>query len=227
MVRAINKLIAIQNELKAPKNQRNNFGNYNYRNVEDILEAVKPLLLKHECTLTITDDVVEIGGSVYVKATATIYADLGETQDIISGVESVKYSTLEVSAFARESLDQKGMAPAQMTGSASSYARKYALNGLFLIDDTKDADFNNTHDVVSSTKKQEKPVTEHPRRVVEESNDYNEDQGNEERYIPSDDEVVCSVCGGIVEHKSGISKAGNEYNMYKCTQCDNVDWINN
>jgi hypothetical protein len=125
-------LIKIQSELKAPKNQRNNFGNYNYRNCEDILEAVKPLLDKYECTLTISDDIVEVGGRVYVKATATIY-------DIKLG------TSLSVSAFAREPEQQKGMSESQVTGASSSYSRKYALNGLFLIDDTKDSDATNTH----------------------------------------------------------------------------------
>ena len=126
-------LIKIQSELKAPKNQRNNFGNYNYRNCEDILEAVKPLLDKYECTLTISDDIIEVGGRVYVKAIATFY-------DIKLG------TSLSVSAFAREPEQQKGMSESQVTGASSSYSRKYALNGLFLIDDTKDADATNTHD---------------------------------------------------------------------------------
>lgn len=123
-------LIEIQNELKAPKNQRNNFGNYNYRSCEDILEAVKPLLKKHNCLLTISDDIVEVGGRVYVKATVTI---------------SNKESSYNVTAYARESESKKGMDSSQLTGATSSYARKYALNGLFLIDDTKDADATNTH----------------------------------------------------------------------------------
>jgi len=129
-------LTKIQAELKAPKNQRNSFGNYNYRSCEDILEAVKPLLVKHGVSLVITDDVREIGGRVYVVATATIK----------SGSE-IEYAQ----AFAREADDKKGMDVAQITGAASSYARKYALNGLFLIDDTKDADATNNHerDVVS------------------------------------------------------------------------------
>ena len=113
----------IQQKLKAPKNQRNNFGNYNYRSCEDILEAVKPLLGK--ATLVLYDEVVCIGDRNYVKASAELKEGDG---------------TVKVSAYACESTDQKGMAPAQMTGSASSYARKYALNGLFLIDDQKDAD---------------------------------------------------------------------------------------
>lgn len=113
----------IQKELKAPKGQRNSFGNYNYRSCEDIVEAVKPLLGK--ATLTIADEIIHIGDRYYVKATAT----LSEGEKSIS-----------VSAFARESEDKKGMDSAQITGATSSYARKYALNGLFAIDDTKDAD---------------------------------------------------------------------------------------
>jgi hypothetical protein len=113
----------IQKELKAPKGQKNTFGNYNYRSCEDILEAVKPLL--GDAVLTITDDIVQVGDRFYVKATATITED---------------EKSVSVSAFARESLDKKGMDSAQITGATSSYARKYALNGLFCIDDTKDAD---------------------------------------------------------------------------------------
>ena len=117
----------IQAELKAPKNQRNKFGNYNYRSAEDILEAVKPLLAAHGAELTISDDIIEVGGRIYVKATCR-FSD-GENKT-------------EVTAFAREPESKKGMDEPQITGTASSYARKYALNGLFLIDDTKDADTN-------------------------------------------------------------------------------------
>ena len=119
----VSKLSKIQKELKAPKNQHNNFGNYNYRNCEDILEAVKPFLL--QSVVTLSDEVVNVGDRYYIKATATFN----------DGVNSIS-----TTAFARESLDKKGMDSAQITGSASSYARKYALNGLFAIDDTKDAD---------------------------------------------------------------------------------------
>lgn len=119
------KVSEIQVGLKAPKSQRNTFGNYNYRNQEDILEAVKPLLKTAGLVLTVNDEVIEIGGRIYIKATATI----------TDGV-----NTLENSASAREPETKKGMDEAQITGATSSYARKYALNGLFLIDDTKDAD---------------------------------------------------------------------------------------
>lgn len=122
------KLIQIQAELKAPKQQKNNFGGYSYRSCEDILEAVKPLLLKYECSLTLTDSIEQIGDRYYIKATAAF--NDGDKEK-------------EVSAYAREALTKKGMDDAQITGSASSYARKYALNGLFLIDDTKDDDSTN------------------------------------------------------------------------------------
>jgi hypothetical protein len=120
------KLTLIQSELKAPKNQYNSFGKYKYRNCEDILEAVKPLLLKHKCVLIISDTIENIGNRFYVKATATFVFD-GDKK-------------IQVSAYAREEESKKGMDGSQVTGAASSYARKYALNGLFLIDDTKDAD---------------------------------------------------------------------------------------
>lgn len=116
----------IQCELKAPKNLKNNFGGFNYRNVEAILESVKPLLKKHEATLIISDDIMQVGDRFYIKATATLTDKDGKS-----------FST---SAFAREGLVKKGMDEAQITGSASSYARKYALGGLFLLDDNKDID---------------------------------------------------------------------------------------
>ncbi len=124
------ELILIQSELKAPKNQFNAFGKYKYRNCEDILEAVKPLLLKYGCTLTIDDEVKEVGGLVFIEATASIQKDLeGRTVRAQAGIDP----------------NRKGMDIAQSYGSSSSYARKYALNGLFLIDDTKDPDSTNDH----------------------------------------------------------------------------------
>lgn len=124
------KLVAVQAALKAPKGQFNKFGGYKYRSCEDILEAVKPLLLEQGLQLTITDEPVEVGGRIYIKATATV----------TDGSE-----TAAVSGYAREAETKKGMDESQITGTASSYARKYALNGLFLIDDTKDADATNEH----------------------------------------------------------------------------------
>ena len=125
------KLIAIQSELKAPKSQYNNFGKYAYRNCEDILESLKPLLKEHKSTIYISDEIVTVLERFYVKATVTfIDAETGEK--IIN------------TAYAREEEDKKGMDGSQVTGSSSSYARKYALNGMFAIDDTKDSDFTNT-----------------------------------------------------------------------------------
>jgi hypothetical protein len=124
-------LIQIQKELKVPKNQMNKFGNYKFRSAEDIIEAAKPICHKNNCGLTISDEVVLIGDRIYVKATATLHKDDG---DYIS-----------TTGYAREEEVKKGMDSAQITGSASSYARKYALNGLFAIDDTKDADSTNDH----------------------------------------------------------------------------------
>lgn len=125
------ELIAIQSELKAPKNQRNNFGGYQYRSAEDILEALKPLLNKYNCYLTLSDELVNIGDRYYIKATATIYS---EKQQV------------SVTAYAREEESKKGMDGSQISGASSSYSRKYSLNGLFLIEDTKDSDATNTHD---------------------------------------------------------------------------------
>lgn len=122
------KLINIQKDLKAPKSQYNAFGKYNYRNCEDILEAVKPLCAREAACLTLSDAIVQIGERYYIQATATLYDS--ETGDIIN----------TVTAYAREEAEKKGMDGSQVTGAASSYARKYALNGLFNIDDTKDAD---------------------------------------------------------------------------------------
>ncbi len=123
------ELIAIQSELKAPKSQFNKFGGYKYRKAEDILEAVKPLLNKQKCTLTITDDIVMVGNRIYVKATATIKNEKGECET--------------TNGWAREEETKKGMDGSQITGASSSYARKYALNGLFAIDDNADSDTTN------------------------------------------------------------------------------------
>ena len=124
------KLAAIQNELKAPKNQYNSFGNYNYRSCEDILEAAKPICTAHKAVLTLEDLLVNIGDRYYIQATARLH-DLEEN------------SHVESTAFAREEESKKGMDGSQVTGASSSYARKYALNGLFCIDDAKDSDFTN------------------------------------------------------------------------------------
>lgn len=133
----LEKISNVQKELKAPKGQYNKFGNYNFRNCEDIVEAVKPILNRYKLVLNINDDIVMIGDRIYIKATATIY-----------DIESEK--TLSTTAFAREPLEKKGMDESQLTGASSSYARKYALNGLFAIDDTKDADSSEYKEVQKS-----------------------------------------------------------------------------
>lgn len=127
----VTELVDIQQELKAPKGQYNKFGKYKYRSCEDIMESVKPILKKVKCSLVVSDDVVEIGGRIYVKATATLTNSKGDS--------------VSSCAFAREADKKAGMDDSQLTGSCSSYARKYALNGLFAIDDTKDMDALNKH----------------------------------------------------------------------------------
>ena len=147
------KLLKVQTELKAPKDMYNDFGKYKYRSCESILEAVKPLLSANKLLLNVTDDIVAAGERIYVKATATLI-DAEESSENIT-----------TTAFAREPEDKKGMDDSQVTGTASSYARKYALNAMFLIDDTKDADTNEHQaEVREKAKKQaqkkaeEKPV---------------------------------------------------------------------
>lgn len=144
----IEKLKQIQEELKAPKGQFNSFGKYRYRSCEDILEAVKPHLKAAGCALTLSDDVVAVGDRIYIRATATLYDENKE---------------IRVTAFAREEETKKGMDASQITGTASSYARKYALNGLFCIDDTKDAD---TDEFAKRTKEEpEKPATDREKKM--------------------------------------------------------------
>ena len=133
------ELINIQSALKAPKNQFNAFGRYHYRSAEDILEAVKPLLSQQKCVLILTDDAIRIGERYYIKSTATITNQDG--------------ASMSASGFAREDESKKGMDGAQLTGSTSSYSRKYALNGLFCIDDNKDSDMQ------TNTTEQTKKIT--------------------------------------------------------------------
>ena len=126
------KLMKVQSELKAPKGQYNSFGKYHYRSCEDILEGVKPLLSQYGATITLSDSIEVIGDRMYVKVVATF-------RDVDTG------DTVQNVAFAREEAEKKGMDGAQVTGASSSYARKYCLNGLLLIDDTKDADTDENH----------------------------------------------------------------------------------
>ena len=136
------KLTEVQNELKAPKSKYNSFGKYNYRSCEDILEAVKPILKAKRLAMTVKDDVFNIGDRVYIMATVTVFDCESEEK-------------VTTTAYAREDADKKGMDGSQITGSSSSYARKYALNGMFAIDDTKDADSWNTHDKDRTVEKKE------------------------------------------------------------------------
>jgi len=141
------KLVNIQAELKAPKNQVNSFGKYKYRSAEDIIEAVKPILFKHKTALLISDEIVQVSDRVYVKATAMLIDENNEELPV------------KVYGWAREEEIKKGMDAAQITGSASSYARKYALNGLFAIDDTKDSDATNEHKDEVGEEKRMKLIT--------------------------------------------------------------------
>ena len=136
------KLLAIQSELKAPKGQYNKFGKYNYRSAEDIIEAVKPICKKYNTVLLLGDEIELIGDRYYVKATAIL-------TDLESG------ASVQTQAYAREEQSRSGMSADQLTGACSSYARKYCLNGLLMIDDSKDSDTDENHEIVSEAKKNE------------------------------------------------------------------------
>lgn len=168
------ELIAIQSELKAPKSQFNKFGHYKYRKAEDILEAVKPLLAKQKCTLTITDDIVMVGNRIYVKSTATIKNEKGECE--------------ATTGLAREEETKKGMDASQITGASSSYARKYALNGLFSIDDNADSDTTNDaqqQEAQQQTQTQQ-PNTQQPASPQYHPSDLNEGLGYLSRCVSKD-----------------------------------------
>lgn len=180
----LEKLTDIQTKLSVPKNQLNKFGNYMYRSCEDILEAVKPYLNEHKLSLTLTDEIVLIGDRFYVKATAALMIALDKC--------------ISVSAYAREASEKKGMDDSQITGSASSYARKYALNGLFCIDDVKDADTTNKHE--NGTEARKTPVEEIKDKVV------------------SDKKYACYGCG--IEITEKVNKFSVEkYKLPLCFNC--------
>lgn len=174
------ELIAIQSELKAPKSQFNKFGCYKYRKAEDILEAVKPLLNKQKCTLTITDDIVMVGNRIYVKATATIKNEKGEFET--------------TTGWAREEETKKGMDGSQITGASSSYARKYALNGLFAIDDNADSDTTNDgqHQAAQQQTQTQQPTAQPSQAAKQQAspqfhpNDLNEGLGYLSRCVSKD-----------------------------------------
>ena len=185
------KLMNVQAELKAPKGQYNSFGKYNFRSCEDILEAVKPLLKANKLSLNISDEIILIGDRFYIKATATV-TDV-ESEDKTSS-----------SALAREDETKKGMDLAQVTGSVSSYARKYALNGLFCIDDNKDSDSTNTHG------KEGKKADKQPNK---------EEQPNKEGKKGSNQPYnLCTGCSKEVNEN--IAKfSNNKYKKILCIDC--------
>ena len=160
------KLAAVQQELKAPKDKKNTYGGYNYRSAEGILESVKPVLAKYKATIILTDQVEKVGSAVlggpdearyYINATAQ-FVDIEAIPETSWNAEgmTIKKAYVDVSAYAREEYTKKGMDASQITGTASSYARKYALNGLLLIDDTKDADTDEYAKVTSGQNTREK-----------------------------------------------------------------------
>lgn len=177
----------IQAELKAPKGQFNDFGKYKYRSCEDILEAVKPLLKKYGLFMTISDRMVEVGGRIYVEACATLF-----------GIDNPKeIPQISVTAYAREEESKKGMDASQVTGAASSYARKYALNGLFCIDDTKDSDATNTGDppTVTTYEKAVLPPSKH----------------------------ICEVCGAEIPDNE-FNYAMKYYKRPLCRRCQKSEY---
>ena len=187
------KLSTIQAEIKAPKGQFNKFGNYKYRSCEDIVEAAKPVLHKHGFALTLTDIIENIGTRFYIKSTASI----------TNGTET--YSS---TAYAREEESKKGMDGSQITGAASSYARKYALNGLFAIDDTKDADATNTHEEVKTTSynhkelgSAEKPLITNAqyKKLIERIKEGDHDAGNKAKDFYSFEASQLSLLNQIMQ----------------------------
>lgn len=184
-------LAAVQQELKAPKEQHNSFGNYNYRSAEDILEAVKPILAKHGATITLSDSLELIGDRYYIKATASFWTGA---------------MPLQVTAYAREAAAKKGMDDSQVTGSCSSYARKYALSGLLLLDDNKDADTNEYH----------AQTTEKTAKLPQIAN--NSDNLPETKNAPKK-RYFCDVCGKEVSEayaQKSIAKCGHIYCSANC-----------
>ena len=211
------KLLAIQAVLKAPKNQTNTFGKYKYRSCEDILEAVKPHLINAGVCLTLSDDIVEIAGRVYVKATATVANSNGSKS---------------VTAYAREPEEKKGMDDSQITGTASSYARKYALNGLFAIDDTKDADTDEHAKALGKAPGKSAP----DRKAKAAPAEPIQEPEPEPVGLPFD---TCSVCGSFitayqVKDKTGkviktypqeaiVARSNELYKRPVCMQCMMID----
>ena len=194
------KLAAIQAALKAPKSQFNKFGGYKYRKAEDILEAVKPLLKQYGCTLTCTDELQRIGDRYYIKATATI----------TNSEDGVSVST---TAYAREEEEKKGMDGSQVTGASSSYARKYALNGLLCIDDTADSDTTNVGPAEGAETPAESPKTTRTKKT---STATENKQGAPKKTLITDKNIkqvvdwVCQVPEGD-QRDARIAKAEQAY----------------
>lgn len=189
-------LSEIQHKLKAPKDKKNDFGNYKYRSCESILEAVKPILNEYGAALTLSDEIEEVGGRVYVRATATLFFDGEESLD----------SVISVSAYAREAEVKKGMDDSQITGATSSYARKYALNGLFAIDDTKDADTNeNRIESEARSKASAGKKAPAPKKAA---------PASEEKKV-----YKCDVCGGEITNEAYALKTFEKWNKYVCPEC--------
>lgn len=189
-------LANVQQSLKATKDLFNKFGGYNYRSCESILESVKPLLAKEHLALTLTDEMVQVGGRIYVKSTATVFP----TDD--------SNSRISVDAYAREEEAKKGMDSSQVTGAASSYARKYALNGLFCIDDNKDSDATNTHGKDESPPKQDKPKQEQPKEAPKSETKTKQqllaDKVKSLVKTEGDTEfAICENCGGYIYKVAG------------------------
>lgn len=190
------RLIKIQTNLKAPKNQFNKFGGYNYRSCEDILNAVKPYLEELKLALVISDDLTQIGDRYYIKATAQLFTEEGQL-------------LARTTAFAREEENKKGMDGSQVTGACSSYARKYALNALFAIDDVKDSDFTNTHEKETKTTKK----TDKKPNSVDDYNNEIDKQLEEEQ-----NKLYCSNCGEeIAKNIHGFSMV--KYGKPLCVKC--------
>ncbi len=192
-------LQAIQTELKAPKGQYNKFGNYKYRSCEDILEAVKPILAKYGATIIITDDIEVRGDRYYVRATAVLRVGekvIGTTQ-----------------AFAREPEEKRGMDSSQITGTASSYARKYALNGLLLIDDTKDEDSNELHEEKSA-----KAATSQKKTNIKTEEEM---KATETQTI--DSLALTAVMARLAEMSKQLGKTLDEEALCKMVGCESLD----
>lgn len=208
------KLLNVQTELKAPKSQYNSFGKYTYRSAEDIVEAVKPLAKAHRILLTVSDEVIETAGRIYIKATAAVF-----------DVDSPE-KTISCTAYAREPESKKGMDDSQITGTASSYARKYALNGLFAIDDTKDADTNEYKGAEASKSKAEgsnKDKEETPQIKCAKCGSPIQPTKGKDGKVKSPSEIL-EACGGICPQCYKVAKKAAETQNASPPAAENGDY---